>query len=214
MIGTVILAAGDFPSKGGEPWRILRSASRVVACDSAAETFHKAFRRWPEVVVGDLDSISANPDTEVVRDAGQDDNDLAKALHLCRERGWEVFAVLGATGKREDHTIGNIYRALDAQVRVITETGDFIPVGGAAGTLTFTTWKNAGVSVFAPDPKTRMSSKGLKWKLAGVNFDNAYCATLNRASAKRVTIDSDRPAFVYVERKTFGACPQWFSRRR
>lgn len=200
MIRTVILAAGDFPAKGGEPWRILLSASRVVACDSAAEAFHAAFRRWPDVVVGDMDSITARPDTEIVCDLGQDDNDFAKALRLCRERRWKVFAVLGATGRREDHAIGNIYRALDAQVRVVTETGDFLPVGGAAGTLTFKTWKNAGISIFAPDPQTKMSSRGLKWKLAGVKFDSAYCATLNRASSSRVTIASDRPAFVYVER--------------
>ena len=201
MTGTVILAAGDFPTKGGKPWRILLSASRVVACDSAANAFRAAFGRWPDVVVGDLDSIAATPDTEIIHDSGQDDNDLAKAIRLCRERGWKVIAVLGATGKREDHTIGNIYRALDAQVRVVTETGEFLPVGGAAGTLTFKTRKNTGVSVFAPDPQTQMSSRGLKWKLDGVKFENAYCATLNRASSERVTVESNRPAFVYIERK-------------
>ena len=200
MNRTVILAAGDFPAKGGEPRRILLSASRVVACDSAADAFRREFGRWPDVVVGDMDSIAANPDSELVRNAGQDANDLAKALKLCRERGWGVFAVLGATGRREDHTIGNIYRALEEQVRVVTETGDFLPVGGAAGTLKLRTWKNAGISIFAPDPKTRMSSRGLKWKLAGVKFRNAYCATLNRASSECVAVASDRPAFVYVER--------------
>ena len=86
MNRTVILAAGGFPSKDGEPWRVLVSASRVVACDSAADAFYGAFRRWPDVVVGDMDSVSSSPDAEVVRDAGQDDNDLAKALRLCRER--------------------------------------------------------------------------------------------------------------------------------
>ena len=200
MNRTVILAAGDFPAKGGEPRRILLSASRVVACDSAADAFRREFGRWPDVVVGDMDSIAVNPSTEVVRDADEETNDLAKALELCREREWEVFAVLGATGKREDHTVGNIYRALESQVRVVTETGDFFPVGGAAGTLKFKTWKNAGISIFAPDMRTKMSSRGLKWKLAGVEFRNAYCATLNRASSECVAIASDRPAFVYVER--------------
>ena len=200
MNRTVILAAGDFPAKGGEPRRILLSASRVVACDSAADAFRREFGRWPDVVVGDMDSIAANPDTEFVRDVDQDANDLAKALRLCRKRGWAVFAVLGATGKREDHAIGNVYRALEEQARVVTETGDFLPVGGAAGTLKFKAWKNAGISIFAPDPRTRMSSRGLKWKLAGVEFRNAYCATLNRASAEFVAVASDRPAFVYVER--------------
>ena len=200
MNRTVVLAAGDFPAKGGEPRRILLSASRVVACDSAADAFRREFGRWPDVVVGDMDSIAANPDTEFVRDVDQDANDLAKALRLCRKRGWAVFAVLGATGKREDHAIGNVYRALESQVRVVTETGDFLPVGGVAGPLKFRTWKNAGISIFASDPRTRMSSRGLKWKLAGVEFRNAYCATLNRASSECVAVESDRPAFVYVER--------------
>jgi 2-amino-4-hydroxy-6-hydroxymethyldihydropteridine diphosphokinase len=147
-----------------------------------------------------MDSVAASPGAEIVRDVGQDDNDLAKAFRLCRERGWKVFSVLGATGKREDHTIGNIYRALEEHVRVVTEAGDFLPVGCSAGILKFRTWKRAGVSVFAPDPRTKMSSKGLKWKLAGVEFRNAYAATLNRASSECVTVSSDRPAFVYVER--------------
>ena len=200
MNRTVILAAGDFPLKGGEPWRILCSASRIVACDSSADAFHREFSRWPDAVIGDLDSISESPDAELVRVAGQNDNDLAKAFAFCRERDWTVFAVIGATGKREDHTIGNIYRALEEQVRVVTETGDFLPVGGKAGALTFKTWKGAGVSIFAPDPRTRMSSRGLRWKLSGVEFRNAYCATLNRASSESVTVSGDRPAFVYVER--------------
>ena len=83
-----ILAAGDFPRKGGEPWRLLRSAESVVACDSAALAYRRAFRRWPDAVVGDMDSIAANPDTEFVRDVDQDANDLAKAFRLCRERGY------------------------------------------------------------------------------------------------------------------------------
>ena len=197
MTRNVIIAAGDFPAKGGEPWRILLSASRVIACDSAAVAFHNAFLRWPDVVVGDLDSITATPDTEVVRDSGQNDNDLEKAIRLCRERGWNVFAVLGATGKREDHTIGNVYRALEEGVRVVSDFGEFIPVRGR---LDFKTWKGAGISVFAPDARTKMTSRGLRWKLAGVRFANAWCATLNRASAENVAVTSDRPAFVYVER--------------
>ena len=32
----------------------------------------------------------------------------------------------------------------------------------------------------------------------GVKFANLYCATLNRASAVRVEMTSDRPALVYI----------------
>jgi len=205
MTRTVILAAGDFPPRGSEPWRLLASAAHVVACDSAALAYRRAFRRWPDLVVGDLDSLgdaaAKVPEDRLVRLSGQDDNDLDKAIAAARARGWEELVVIGATGRREDHTIGNVYRALAAGVRVVSVYGEFLPVGGAAGArLSFKTWKGAGVSIFAPDSATRMTSRGLAWKLAGVRFANPYCATLNRASAERVVVTSDRPAFVYVER--------------
>ena len=205
MTRTVILAAGDFPARGSEPWRLLASAARVIACDSAAIAFRRSFRRWPDLVVGDLDSLGSVtvPPGRLVRLAGQDDNDLDKAIGVARARGWEDIVVVGATGRREDHAIGNVYRALSAGVRLVSEFGEFLPVGGRAGTrLTFKTWKGAGISVFAPDQATRMTSRGLGWKLDGVSFVNAYCATLNRATAERVVVTSDRPAFVYVERPT------------
>jgi len=200
MNRTVILAAGDFPAEGGEPRRILDSATRVVACDSAAEAYYAATGRWPDVVIGDLDSLRSRPAIETVRDARQDENDLSKAIELCRRRGWSVHAVLGAAGKREDHAIGNIFRALAAQVRVVTESGEFLPVGGAVGDLSFKTWKGAGVSVFVQDHRAKMSSRGLAWRLEGVVFDTPWRATLNRASSEKVFVSSDRPAFVYVER--------------
>ena len=205
MTRTVILAAGDFPPRGSEPWRLLASAAHVLSCDSAALAYRRAFRRWPDLVVGDLDSLgdaaAKVPADRLVRLAGQDDNDLDKALAVARSRGWGEPVVVGATGRREDHTIGNVYRALAAGVRVVSAFGEFLPVGGRAGArLVIKTWKGTGISVFAPDPATRMTSRGLKWKLAGVRFANPFCATLNRASAEGIVVTSDRPAFVYVAR--------------
>ena len=197
MRETVILAAGTFPAKGGEGERLLRAAKRVVACDSAAKSYHRVFHRWPDAVVGDFDSLQGSVPCRIVRDDDQNANDLAKAIRFCRAEGWNDLVIVGATGLREDHTVGNIYRALAEGVRMVTDAGEFLPVRRS---LTFKTWKNTGVSVFAIDPKVKMTSKGLKWKLAGVRFENPWCATLNRASSTQVTVSSDRPAFVFVER--------------
>lgn len=199
---TVILAAGDFPPRGAESERLLKAATRVVACDSAAEAYRRRFAKWPDVIVGDMDSLAlARGDAEarrrVVRVSDQETNDLDKAIACCRARGWTDLVIVGATGKRTDHAIGNVYRALAAEVPVVEAEGEFLPVRGR---LTFRTWKGAGVSVFAPDPATRMTSRGLRWKLDGVTFANPYCATLNRASSETVTVTGTRPAFVYVHR--------------
>ena len=231
---TVILAAGDFPRKGGAAWTLLVSAKRVVACDSAADAYHRRFRKWPDVIIGDLDSIVPSPSSATgavtedppaaspgeaaakrspevcasrrgrrrcgvttVRISDQDTNDLEKAMSYCAKRGWKNPVIVGATGKREDHTIGNVFRALDYGLTVVSDFGTFRPV---CGRRSFRACKGAGVSVFAPDGMTQMTSRGLVWPLDGVRFENLYCATLNRCAGRTFSVTSDRPVMVYVER--------------
>jgi len=192
--GVVILAAGSYPRKGGEARRLLDGAGVVVCCDGAADAFRRAAGRDPDVVVGDCDSVRGRF-ANVVRVAEQETNDLEKAARYCRSRGWCSPVVLGATGRREDHTIGNVFRALALGLEVVTDFGRFVPVSGR---VALDVGAGAAVSVFAPDPATKMTSSGLEWPLSGVRFENLYCATLNRATADRVVVASDRPACVYV----------------
>ena len=201
MNRTVILAAGSFPRKGGTAWRLLAAATRVVACDSAADAYRRRFRKWPDVIIGDLDSLRAAEDVgpyrdvELIRVSDQDTNDLEKAMAYCAKRGWKDPVIVGATGKREDHTIGNVFRALDYGLTIVTECGRFVPVRGS---MAFKVKKGAAISIFAPDPKTRMTSKGLEWPLDNVKFRNLYCATLNRATGTRVTLTTTKPISIYI----------------
>ena len=200
---TVILAAGDFPKTGGAAWNLLAAAKRVVACDSAADAYHRRFRKWPDVIIGDLDSLSRLPSRvsrppSLVRVPDQDTNDLEKAMAYCAKRGWRDPMIVGATGKREDHAIGNVFRALDCGLEIVTDRGRFIPVRDKA---VLKARIGAAVSVFAPDPKTRMISRGLEWPLEGVKFRNLYCATLNRATATRVTLTATKPVSVFIEER-------------
>ena len=220
---TVILAAGDFPRKGGAAWKLLAGATRVVACDSAADAYRRRFRKWPTVIIGDMDSVGCGPrrsETDrrssvggavrpgphasqppvCVRIPDQDTNDLEKAMAYCAQQGWRAPVIVGATGKREDHSLGNVFRALAYGCEIVTDRGRFIPVRDKA---TLTVARGAAISIFAPDPKTRMTSRGLKWPLAPVKFRNLYCATLNRATASRVTLTTTKPVSVFIEeRKT------------
>ena len=222
MNRTVILAAGGFPSKDGEPWRVLASASRVVACDSAADAFYGAFRRWPDVVVGDMDSVSSSPDAEVVRDAGQDDNDLAKAFALLRERYPEVseIHILGAGGKNEAHTVGNLGWLMEWERRSLAETGLGLAARGinvdmvSDWTTAFAVSPNdtiepvelyigegRRVSFFSTDPKLRISSQGLQWQLDNVDLTRWWGATLNRTTAPaiRLTFNEKSPLLVVLD---------------
>lgn len=217
MVETVIVANGEFPKKGGAAWRLIAAAARVVCCDGAADAYRRRFRRWPDVIVGDFDSIRSEnfrsqisdlkaqvpnlkaqelPEVAFVPD--QDTNDLEKAMAYCAKQGWRNPVIVGATGKREDHAIGNVFRALDYGCEIVTDRGRFVPVRGKAS---FRVVKGAAVSIFAPDPKTRMTSKGLQWPLDDVKFKNLYCATLNRTRASRITLTCTKPVSVFIEER-------------
>lgn len=64
----------------------------------------------PHMVVGDMDSFK-KPDAvnfEIIHDPGQETNDLEKALTLALQKEVETCTVLGAFGKRMDHSLKNL----------------------------------------------------------------------------------------------------------
>ena len=198
----MILAAGDFPRKHGEARKILENVHRVIACDSAALKYRRVFKRWPEVIIGDMDSVGKEIREKreeircgVVKIPEQETNDLEKAIRYCLERDWKNLVIVGATGKREDHTIGNIYRAMKYGIKIVTDYGVFYPI---LGTLSMSVHKGAELSIFASDPKAKMSAHGLVWPLDGVKFSSPYVATLNRAASTRISITSSSPAYLYL----------------
>lgn len=192
--GCVILAAGDFPKRGGLAWRALAAARTVVCCDGAADAYRRRFRAEPTAVVGDCDSVEGRF-ANVVRIAEQETNDLEKAIRYCRARGWKRPLILGATGKREDHSLGNIFRALDHGLDILTDFGRFRAIESRA---ILHVRKGGEISVFAPNPQTRMTSRGLEWPLDGVKLTTLYRATLNRAASTRLELTTTHPVYIYI----------------
>lgn len=191
---TVILAAGDYPRVDSLAWLALNTAKRVICCDSAADVYRHKWHKEPALVVGDMDSVRGTFE-QAMWVQGDDTNDLEKAILACKQHGWDDFLVLGATGKREDHTISNIFRALDAGARIVTDNGCFIPIEKTAA---FQLPLDTGVSVFATKWGTRMRSEGLRWPLRGVRFNSIYRATLNRTSAPCVTLKTNKRVYFYI----------------
>jgi len=201
----VILANGDFPRKGGDAFEVLNTAKRVVACDGAALTYYRRMKRRVDYVVGDLDSL---PMTRValskhapIRVAEQETNDLEKAIAFCRAQGWKRLILVGASGKREDHLLGNVFRAMEAGIEMWTDAGRFIPfVFKRKGryTLQVNVAKNTPISIFSSNLDVKMRSTGLVWPLTGVRFDTFYRATLNRAALPRVKLEATSFAFAFV----------------
>ena len=195
-----ILANGAVPQHP-IPRQILADADILVCCDGALAVA-RALGREPDFVVGDGDSL-ASADRAALGDrfihlAEQDTNDLAKAFRFVRSRASRI-AILGATGRREDHTLGNIFRLVDFTAAVpdtilYTDAGTFEAVRGER---TFAAQTGDAVSIFAPVPDTKVSSTGLEWPLAGVSLADLWAGTLNRTTGPSFTLRTDKPILVY-----------------
>lgn len=215
----VILAAGDFPTHP-MPASLL-DHQRVVCCDGAAEAFI-ASGRTPYTVVGDGDSLSEDTKSLVrfVHVKEQDTNDLSKAVawtvkqhgegrlaslaagcgDVARigERSKLKLAIIGATGKREDHTLGNISLLIDYMRRgidaeMITDHGVFLP---CHGTRTFTASGNRQeISIFN-FTCTRLTGEGLDYPLRP--FTDWWQGTLNYVNSPTFTVYADGDYLIFL----------------
>jgi thiamine pyrophosphokinase len=181
---TVIVADGTFPVHD-VPLRYLKCAERIICCDGSADNLLNA-GYIPDAIIGDMDSLSeelANRFTDrIIRDECQDTNDLTKAVMWCHEKSYNNIVIIGATGKREDHTIGNIsllaeYAKL-INVRMVTDTGIFLPLLNSSDIESF---PGQQISLFSLDPDIEITSKGLKYPLNNLKVNNWWVATLNEA---------------------------------
>ena len=104
-------------------------------------------------------------------------------------------SILGATGKREDHTLGNIgYLVTFAEeypgveIEMLTDYGRFVAMKGFR---TFHSFPRQQVSIFSMDPDMPFYSDGLRWPLDGLHAHRWWQATLNEALASEFSLRSE-----------------------
>jgi thiamine pyrophosphokinase len=199
VFDAVIVAGGEFPTTK-QPLKILQNTSFVVCCDGAADHYIST-GRIPDAIVGDGDSISAENREKfahILHIIGeQDTNDQTKAVRYLTERGKRRIAIVGATGKREDHTIGNIsllieYARAGCDVRSFTDYGIFIPCNG---TTTHQCHTGQQVSIFGITAK-ELSAEGLRYPI--YDFNNWWQGTLNECTGNEFTIHAQGEYLLFI----------------
>lgn len=191
---TVIVADGIFPQHE-IPLGYIQNAARIICCDGSTGDLVKA-GFVPEAIVGDMDSLSYKLairfEDRLYEYTDQVTNDLTKAVNWCTERGYNDLVIVGATGKREDHTIGNISLLAEyvkkVNVIMVTDTGLFLPFLKSSEISSFA---GQQVSVFSIDPETEITSVGLHYPLNRAKINNWWVATLNEAVGHSFTLNFD-----------------------
>ena len=203
----VIFADGDFPSHP-IPMGILTHNRPLIACDDAGAQLISHLNIIPDAIVGDGDSLP-QAFKERYKDiihyvAEQDYNDLTKAVrffqsHQQRDQttGGAKLCFIGCTGKREDHTLGNIslpifyQREYGIQGILATDYGWFVYCKGACE---FESFKNQQVSIFNIS-SSQLTSKKLEWNAYA--YEQWWQGTVNNALGNRFSLDGDGEYIVY-----------------
>lgn len=216
-----ILCNGAFP-ENREVLNDLLEADELICCDGAADAVLPF--RIPDAVVGDLDSISAKSRKILVERVMQIDeqetNDLAKAFQfVCKKiknrtktdiqfKTCEAVSVkiFGATGKREDHTLGNIslladFLSIAEQIErkiilsMVTDWGIFYPV---SDTVSLNIPKGKQLSIFSFDPTLKIHSEGLRYSTDNTVFDMWWKASLNCVEKSPICLKFNHKAKVLI----------------
>ena len=200
MQEAVILANGNFPNSP-ETLETLNHAPYICCCDGAAEKLI-AYGRIPNAIVGDGDSLSEEIRKEhkdiihIVKE--QEFNDLTKATRFCISQGAKKIIYLGATGQREDHTLGNIsllsfyQEEFGIEVSMLTDHGIFHT--GRSGFTEFCSFPGQQISIFNISCSTIMS-EGLRWQTYA--YKQLWQGTLNEATGHSFTLKTDGKYIVY-----------------
>lgn len=200
-----ILAAGTFPTHA-VPLAALREAELVVCCDSAYANYAQWVAATPPpagqevIAIGDGDSIppdlKASLGSRFIWVQEQEYNDLTKAMRyvMATEPSARV-RIVGATGLREDHTLGNLSLIAyydeqwpQANVEMLTDYGRLCHVHGFR---TFNTFAGQQISLISLTPSMPVSTHGLHWELQGRCLQWWWECTLNRPDASEFSIETE-----------------------
>jgi len=205
-----IICNGEFP-RTEYPRYLATSADVTICCDEAARTFIEEMGYIPSLIIGDLDSIPRELKEKyygiIVHDPDQETNDLTKAFRYAMGKySPDTIHIIGAGGKREDHTIANLsllmeyekQYGLSAKEIKVDMVSDYTTAFAIGNSSSFDCGAGRPVSIFTCDQTLKIVAKGLEYPEDKVIFDNWWKGSLNLSSEDRVTLTLSHPSPVLI----------------
>ncbi len=217
----VILADGNYPT-AEYPLQLLHSADILICCDASVLKLQAAL---PDYIVGDMDTLPAAEKARfkeiIIESSCQETNDQTKAfsfaLGLVPEGGTANIHILGATGGREDHTLGNLSLMMEytknagkpiapfnnvmhegITVEIATDYGIFTP---HYNSFTAESYPGQQVSIISFDNTLRIKSSGLAYPTDNAVFEFWWRGTLNEALGENFRLEFSHNAPVMLFRQ-------------
>lgn len=174
---------------------VAREAQVSIGADAGALLLREADLPI-DFVVGDFDSVPDEllrslPGDRVVHDPGQDDTDLEKALRFAVSRFQSPqIVVMGTTGDRIDHVLGNIFGAVKYTDRAtIRFVEDRSVTYFAHRVVKFEAPVGTTVSLLPLGEAKGVRTGGLKWALHGETLQIGTRGVSNEVVGNPVVVE-------------------------
>ena len=139
----------------------------LVCATDGAYHFLEENEVIPDFVSGDLDSSEKIPkNIKVVHTPNQDYTDFDKILQILFDKGFFMVDVYGASGKEQDHFLGNLHTAIQWKKKLkLTFLDNHSRYYLVDKSTTVSNCKNKTISLI-PFPKaTNITTEGLQYQL-------------------------------------------------
>ncbi|MFI4937496.1 MAG: thiamine diphosphokinase [Candidatus Berkiellales bacterium] len=196
MYDALIILNGEIPSP--KYWRHFKY--RTLICTDGAALPLKEMGITPNIIIGDMDSISDGtqiatvetlkkkfPSSQIFEFAEQDTTDFEKVLQFAQDNQLHNILCMGVLGKAADHSIYNLcllYRFSKSLKLLVfhhyEELGQWIFVLPAKCQIQAPTESHIS---FFPLPEATLFTQGLKWEL-----NRSILSTLGHTSMRNRTV--------------------------
>jgi len=196
----IVIANGSFPSHP-LPLRYLKNHGTIICADGAADKLIN-YGKIPDIVIGDFDSTGIKNSTKVkkwIEVPNQNQTDLEKIFKWCINKNILNIVLLGASGKREDHTLGNLFTLgkyhgqLNCQI--ITNHSRIICVSGKNH---IPTKIDQDVSIIAIEPIENITIEGLQYDMKNEKIFPSARAICNKAVTKQFYLESTGKVLIFL----------------
>ena len=174
MMRVLILANGIPPTP--ETAQALAARHELIIAVDGAIYAAAELGLAPDILTGDFDSVRLDgacakyPELRVIRTPDQDKSDLEKAVDTACDLGATAVTVIGASGGRMDHTLGNSAILLRACTPIcLADDFGTVQAVGSDGKedciLVLATSAGDTISLITFDLNSKVSIGGVKWPL-------------------------------------------------
>ena len=156
----------------------------------------------PDVILGDLDSISKKNtiyNSTIVYLEDQSKNDLEKSISWCVNQGIDELELFGFSYGRDDHHFANLFIMKDfsdkIKMKMYTDRSLVLCINKHS---TFPSKENQTVSIFTFNKKTTITTTGLKYKLKNSPLTSPSQGISNLATGSNFSVSPSDWTFIII----------------